>query len=316
MTNYIFCSNCGSKNDNKNTHCKKCKEILHNFNNNEINNKINTVNELFTNEHYALLKNEILTLEAYEIIIENIIETGENRIIYKKNMTPLERVKAIADAFSLIIYKNKGNNYGEYAYNVICIDEKFDSSIQIATLLHELTHHLFNEIIKGILMYMWNVKNTPMLDSFIQTMLTIPSILLISEYCASSTEKAYLPEEYVSYSSFNSICADINYDKNIVLQGFIIGKRLSESILAILNSFIDKKLEEDIKKEFVKNKTKPIAKPICITDTAINNPILCNVYLMDAIITSYEIMDDKEIYPKLNKNKVYFEKSYMKGAYD
>lgn len=32
-------------------------------------------------------------------------------------------------------------------------------------------------------------EKTPMLDAFIQTMTTIPEVLLISEYCASSTEK-------------------------------------------------------------------------------------------------------------------------------
>ncbi|OED29550.1 hypothetical protein [Methanosphaera sp. WGK6] len=310
MTKTIYCSNCGTKNNTQQTHCKNCEEYLHNFK--EETRQINNITELFTEKHYHNLTDKILTIEAYEVIIENIITTGENKIIYKKNMSPLERITAIAEAYTKVIYKNKGNNYGEYAYNILCIDQQFDPAIQIATILHELTHHLFNEIIKEILMYIWNVKKTTMLDSFVQTILTIPSLLLISEYCASSTEKTYLPEQYVSYSSFNNICEQINYDKTIILRGFIIGKSMSESIIKILDSFIDKTLYEEIKQEFKKNKTKPIAKTICTQDTSINNPILRNVYLMNILITSYELSNDKEVHKKLNKNKEYFEKSYAK----
>ncbi|WP_455645914.1 hypothetical protein [Methanosphaera sp.] len=310
MTNTIYCSNCGTKNNNKDTHCKNCKEYLHNFK--ETKNEINTTTELFTQKHYQELTNEILTIEAYEVIIKNIITTGENKIIYKKNMTPLERITSIAQAYTKVIYKNNGNTYGEYAYNILCIDKQFDPAIQIATILHELTHHLFNEIIKEILMYIWNVKKTTMLDSFVQTILQIPSLLLISEYCASSTEKRYLPEQYVSYSSFNTICEKLNYDETMIKRGFIIGKSMSESIIKILDTFIDNTLAQEIKEEFRKNKTNPIAKPICIEDTAINSSILRNVYLMNLLTISYEITNDSEIYKKLNKNKEYFEKANSK----
>lgn len=311
----IYCSFCGVENSTTDKYCKECGEILHLFKKFEKNNTINTINELFTDMHLFQLDNKILTLDAYETIIQNIIEIGKNRKTYKKNRTPLERITALANAYSIVIYKENGKNYGEYAFNVICIDKKFDSAIQIATLLHELTHYLFNYILSSILMYFWNIKRTPMLDAFIQTMTTIPEILLISEYCASSTEKAFLPEEYVSYSSFNSICADIDYDKTKIMRGFIIGKGIHESILQILDSFIDQSLQKDILKEFTKNNTKPIGKPICITDNQSTNPILRNVYLMNLIRNSYDIINNEEIYPIIEKNKSYFEKSEQKGAY-
>lgn len=314
MKDKIYCSCCGVENSINQNYCKDCGEILHNFKEYETNNEINTIEELFTATHYHQLTDKILRIESYKAIIQNIIETGENEIIYKKKMTPLNRIKAIADAYAKVIYKNRGNTYGEYAYNVICIDKQFDSAIQIATILHELTHHLFNEIIEEILIFLWNVRKTPMLESFIQTMITIPSILLISEYCASSIEKEYLPPEYVSYSSFNSICADLNYDKNIILRAVIIGKSMTESIHQILSTFIDKELEEKIIKEFQINNTKTIAEPICITDIEKSNYILQNVYLMDMIINSYEIMNDKQIYPKIIKNKEYYEKFYEKES--
>ncbi len=312
MKNYIYCSSCGFKNTIKNDYCEDCKQLLHNYEKLGEKAKIDTINELFNKENHDQLKNNALTLEAYEFVIQTIIERGLNNIYYKRNMTPLEKVKSIANAYSIVIYKNNGASYGQYAYNVICIDEKFNSSLQIATLLHELTHLLFNEIIKGILMYYWHVSSTSMLDAYVQTILTIPSVLLISEYCASSTEAEFLPEDYVSYSSFNSICADLNYDRNLILNGFIIGKSMSDSIIQIFNSLIDDKLREDILEEFVKNKTEPIANPIDVDDNAICNPLLRNAYLMELLVKSYEMIDDEEIYPKLEVNRDYYEKAYKK----
>ncbi len=312
MSKYIYCSSCGFKNKIENTYCDNCMEMLHDYEKIGKKSTINTIDQLFNKKNYDRLKNNALTLEAYEFIIQTIIERGLNNLYYKRNMTPLEKVKTIANAYSILIYKSNGASYGQYAYNVICIDENFDSSLQIATLLHELTHLLFNEIIKGILMYFWHVTNTSMLDAYVQTILTIPSVLLISEYCASATEEEFLPEDYVSYSSYNSICADLNYDRSIILNGFIIGKSMSDSIIQIFNAFIDDKLREDIKEEFAKNNTEPIANPIDVDDNAICNPLLRNAYLMELLIECYEMIDDKEIYPKIEVNKDYYEKAYEK----
>ena len=312
----IYCSCCGFPNENHKKYCERCNEILHNFNKLDLNKQINTIEELFSQENIIKLNNSILTINSYEMIIQDIIETGSNRLIYKKNMTPLERIRAIAESYSIVISKDDGKSYGEYAYNVICIDEQFDSAIQIATLLHELTHHLFNEIIKRIMMYTLNIKKTPLIDGLIQVMSTLPTILLISEYCASSTEKRYLPEEYVSYSSFNHICEDLNYNKQIILNTFVIGKGIHDSINRILDEFIDEGLKEAIINEFHKNNTKAISNPICVSDEGgINNSILRNVYLMRLLYDNFCSLnnpDNKEI---LMKNAELFEKSYIKGAY-
>ena len=309
----IYCANCGHKNNISTDTCEKCCEILHIFTN--ANKEINSINELFTDMHLFQLNNKILSLDAYETIIQSIIESGKNRLTYKEYRTPLEQIKALAEAYSILIFKNDRKNYGEYAFNVICVDECFDEAIQIATILHELTHHLFNTILCSIVMYVWNVKKTPMLDAFIQTMTTIPEVLLISEYCASSTEKIYLPEEYVSYSSFNSICADLKYDKTKIMKCFIIGKGIHKSICQIFDAIMDNQLKDDIKNEFKKYDTTPIGKPICISDNQPTNNILRNVYIMNLINNSYNLINNKEIYPLLEKNKKYYEKSQIKGAY-
>ncbi|MDO5826592.1 MAG: zinc ribbon domain-containing protein, partial [Methanosphaera sp.] len=178
---------------------------------------LNSLDDLFNTDYHQKLNDTVLTLDSYEVIIQNIIEIGENKLIYRKNMTPLERVIAIAQAYSIVITKELGNSYGEYAYNVICIDRSFDSSIQIATVIHELTHHLFNEILKHILIYIWNVKKSPLMDAFVQTLASLPPVLLASEYCASKSEEYYLPEEYVSFSSFNQICEDLEFDEKVLL---------------------------------------------------------------------------------------------------
>ena len=312
MLSKIYCSMCGYENNPGDLLCKRCNEILHNENVLTNIANIATISELFDSQYENKLQDAILTLDSYEVIIQNIIEIGENKIIYRKNMTPLERVMAIAQAYSIVITKQLGNNYGEYAYNVLCIDESFDSSIQIATIIHEITHHLFNEILKQVLMYVWSVKKSPTIDAFIQTVTSLPPVLLTSEYCASKSEERYLPSEYVSFSSFNHICEDINYDNKIILNSFIIGNAMSESIIKILSHFIDSDLEKKIKDEFEKNQTLSIANPICIEEKAINNPILRNVYLMNMLVDSYILLKDDEYHHLIERNKQLFEKSYNK----
>ncbi len=312
MTFKIYCSICGYENNSNNTLCQRCNELLHKDNILSDNKQLNSIDELFDNIYHQKLNDAILTLDSYEVIIQNIIESGENGIIYRKNMTPLERVVAIAKAYSIVITKEIGNNYGEYAYNVICIDKTFDSSIQIATILHELTHHLFNEILKQILIYVWNVKKSPLLDAFVQTLVSLPPVLLASEYCASKTEERYLPKGYVSYSSFNQIAGDLNYDGKILLNTFVIANGISESIIRILSNFIDNQLEDKIRQEFERNNTEEIANPICIEDRTINNPILRNVYLMNMITESYELLNDENYRHLIERNRELFEKAYEK----
>ena len=313
MTFKVFCSMCGHENNSSHALCQRCNEILHTDNILSANKQINTINELFSRKYHLKLNDAVLTLDSYEVIIQNIIEIGENKIIYRKNMTPLERIISIAQAYSMVITKEVGNNYGEYAYNVICVDKSFDTSIQIATVIHELTHHLYNEILKQILMYTWNIRKSPLLDAFIQTLTSLPPVLLASEYCASKSEQRYLPKEYVSYSSFNHICEDINYDNNILLNNFIIGNGISESIIRILSNFIDDELEDRIRDEFKKNNTAPMAKQICIEDRQTNNPILRNVYVTNMLIEGYNLLDDEKYHHIIQRNRQLFEKAYAKN---
>ncbi|MCD7782211.1 MAG: hypothetical protein LUG89_05905 [Methanosphaera sp.] len=312
MNNKIYCSNCGYVNSNEETYCNNCYNLLHNFDNIKPNKAINTIEDLFNQDNYLQLKNNILSLDVYELIIENIISFGQNNITYKNNMTTIEKVKSIAKAYTILISKKTGKNYGQYAFNIIAVDNLFNESLQIATILHELTHYLFNEIISQILMYYWRVPCTSMLDGFVQTLVTIPEVLLISEYCASKTEEEYLPEEYVSYSSFNDICNDLNYDKNILTKTFYIGKSMSESIIKILDSFINDALRKSIINEFKKNNTQPIRKPICVDDNSTNsNPVIRNVLLMDELVDNYELIrNSREIYPVLESNKDHYDMAY------
>ena len=87
----IYCANCGHKNNISTDTCEKCGEILHIFTN--ANKEINSINELFTDMHLFQLNNKILSLDAYETIIQSIIEAGKNRLTYKEYRTPLEQIK-------------------------------------------------------------------------------------------------------------------------------------------------------------------------------------------------------------------------------
>ena len=114
MTNEIYCSNCAHKNSANSIFCESCGEILRNTNLLNINQQINTIDELFNEEKQRSLNDFILTLEIYEIIIQNIIENGQNNIIYKRDMATLQRVKEIAKAYTIVTTKEDEKSYNIY----------------------------------------------------------------------------------------------------------------------------------------------------------------------------------------------------------
>lgn len=315
MNDHIFCSLCGTKNNAYESYCENCGQILHNealFKNKD---SIHTPQDIFTKNRLNQLNDKVVTIDVLEMIINTIIKMGSNRLKIKNNMTTIEKIVAIAKAYSLVIFKKEGNNYGEYAYNVICIDETFDTSAQVATIIHELTHHLFNLILEEIFMYIWNVEKTPMLDALVQLIVSMKQILLISEYCASSIEKEYLPEDYVSYSSFNEIIEEINLNQYEIERAITIGKHMTKYIKIILDTFINQKLAENIKIEFILNNTKIMKNPININDSKVTaNPLIAIMHLKNLILDAYDSLDHIKYIESFNKNKELYERSYEKGA--
>lgn len=253
----VFCSKCGSENNDSNDKCEKCDEFL-------IKNEYLTVKQyenfedIFNSENLKALNN--LTINGYNVVIKNIADMGHSHLLeyYEKNtmknLTILDKIKALTRAYCEINYKSSGAELGSYSFNNINVDDRLDSANQIATLIHELSHHLFSEIFEQILMYLWGCEKSDAIEALAWfTLIGNPLMQLVNEYCAHTCEGRFIPHGYQNYASFNSILVnefDSEKDRDAIGLGLIFGNTIAQDIIVILEEFIDFDLREEIKQQF------------------------------------------------------------------
>ena len=260
----VFCSKCGKENNDSNEKCEKCGEFLvkeeyltaKNYENFE---------DIFTDENYHAL--DELSIEGYNTVIKNIADMGHAHLekYYEnnnlRNLTILDKIKALTLAYCEINYKSSGAELGSYSFNSIDVDDRLDKSNQISTLIHELSHHLFSEIFEQILMYLWKCEKSDAIESFAWfTIIGSPLVQLTNEYCAHTCEGRFVPHGYQNYGSFNNILMnefDPKKDQDSIGLGLIFGNTIAHDILMILEEFIDYTLREDIKQQFKNDFTYP-----------------------------------------------------------
>ena len=256
----VFCSKCGSENSDSNDNCEKCNEFL-------------VKKEYLTVKHYKNFEDifntqnlnalDELTINGYNIIIKNIADMGHNHLreYYEnntiKNSSILDKIKTLTRAYCEINYKSSGAELGRYSFNNIDVDDRLDNARQIATLIHELSHHLFSEIFEQILMYLWGCEKSDAIEALAWfTLIGNPLTQLINEYCAHTCEGRFIPHGYQNYGSFNNILMnefDPEKDKNAIGLVLVFGNTIAQDIISILEEFIDYDLREEIKQQFNKD---------------------------------------------------------------
>ena len=258
----VFCSKCGTKNDDAKDNCEKCGELLIKKEYFEIKSYEN-FEDIFSKDNYQKL--DEITIEGYNTVIENITAMGHhylkeyytNTNINKRQMTILDKIKAITQVYAKLNYKSRGAELGSYSFNSIRVDDRLDDANQIATLIHELSHHIFSEIFEQILMYVWSCSKTDAIEALVWfTLIGNPLTKLTDEYCAHTCEGRFIPHGYQNYGSFNNILAnDFNpkKDQKVVQMALVMGNTMAQDILKILEEFIDYDLREEIKQQFKKD---------------------------------------------------------------
>ena len=217
----VYCSECGSKNEEDNTFCNTCGSALikpQYFN----IRTYDDFNLLLSPQNQKIVKEFSLSVDAYNMIIENIKELGMYN--YKEqlsnytdsqinNMDILSKIALITISFSKINYKSRGAELGSYSFNLINIDDRLDKANQIGTLIHELTHHLVSEIFEQALMYLLEVKKSDALEAFVWfALISSPSSVLMMVMLHTSPsglfrqvqihQPTYLQCHYQRYSVF------------------------------------------------------------------------------------------------------------------
>lgn len=255
----VYCSVCGTKSKSQEILCKKCGSLLKNEKYYRLN-KLESFNEIATDSNLKILNENPLSALEYEILLKNITQMGKE---YLKNYdyefsttNVLGKIKLITKSYADVVYKSKGAEQGSYSYNQIKIDDRLNDSDIISTLIHELTHHLFNEIFEQMLMYVWEVKKTDAIEAFVSfTIGTNPVYLLMNEYCAHTVEGRFIPHGYQRYGSFNSILNeefDLENDREVISFALMMGNSLASDIINILENFITDDIRSEIKQEYLR----------------------------------------------------------------
>lgn len=255
----VYCSLCGTKSKSQGILCEKCGSLLKDKKYLELN-RLENFNEIATDSNLKILNENPLSPLEYEIILKNIVEMGKDYIKnydYEFSTTNvLGKIKIITKSYADVQYKSKGAEQGSYSYNQIMIDDRLNDCDIISTLIHELAHHLFNEIFEQMLMYIWEVEKTDAIEAFVSfTLGTNPVYLLMNEYCAHSVEGRFIPHGYQRYGSFNNILNeefDLENDTEVISFALMMGNSLADDIIHILENFINDDVRSQIKQEYIR----------------------------------------------------------------
>lgn len=285
----IYCSKCGEKNSPTKDYCINCGSVLRKLDNFKVGDKITSFEDMFTQKHKEQLNEIPLTNEIYELILNNIYETGK-KSLKNKGSTALEKVADVVEAYAKWSYKSKGGELGFYSANNIKLDDRLNDSVQIATLIHELSHHLLAEIHEQILMYFWEVEKTYEIEVFVQYILASGTVHLMNEYCAHTVEGRFIPHGYQNYGSFNSILEEQKdeLDHDTVVISLVLGNTIAEDIIHLLEHFIDEDLRHEIKQQYNKDQLPPSYSQIGMETTDMMDGNSRNELIMGPLAGSFD----------------------------
>ncbi|WP_058739255.1 MrcB family domain-containing protein [Methanobrevibacter millerae] len=221
-------------------------------------NKFKRLDELLSDDNVEKLEYvRYLEEEDFNTILRNIINTHEEvlkKLIKKNNicfekLSILEKMFLFSKSFVITKYKRGGVDLGYYKFNEIYIDKREQSDYKkIRTIIHELSHFLFSEILEQILSEILDTYKTDMMEAFIFYILTdVNDFYLIDEYCACTVEGRFVPMGHQDYTSFKN-CLEKEHNLN---DGDIsaYGNTFASHIMFIMESFISEDLIKEINNE-------------------------------------------------------------------
>lgn len=215
--------------------------------------------DILTQENLIRINDFQFEKADFDKIIKNIRSTALKNLdkaikdnkIRLDDLTILEKVILFTKSFVDVEYKSYGAELGYYSFNKIHVDDRQLDSLQITTMLHELTHFLNKEMLTHILCNLLDVSKTREMESIIAFILSFSSEnCLIDEYAAHTVEGRFTLFGYQDYSSFLSIQKTIERTDDEIEMLKTIGNSLANVIKGIMESFIDDDLLFEIKAQF------------------------------------------------------------------
>lgn len=266
------CPECGKKYPHYENFCFECEVKLRDFE--KINVKNITVghefkfeglndfksfDEVFTGDNLVKVNDFNFKKADFNRIVKNIKSASIRNLdaAIKQNeidlddLSILEKITLFVKSFADVDYKSYGGELGYYNFNRIFVDDRQLDSMQITTMLHELTHFLIKEILTQILCRLLDCSKSREIESIITFILSYSDEnCLIDEYAAHTVEGRFTLFGYQDYSSFLNIERSIDRPADEIEMLKTIGNTFANVVKGIVASFIDDELLREIKTQF------------------------------------------------------------------
>ena len=273
-----YCPKCGEKYPEEDNICFDCllhlKKISDKIDVGEIktdyhfvfkgDNSYDDLKELLSADNLLKIKDFDLTYDDYLKILKNIkfqaLKNFDDLVKQNKldfdSMNILDKIILFSKSFVEVNYKSYGAELGYFEEGIIYIDDRQTKSLQITTLIHELSHFIIKEILIHILCRILNATKNSVVVDLVGFILSYSHFTqLIDEYCAHNVEGRFTMFGFQDYSSYiqieRSLNGEMSEDEIEITKS--IGNTFAISIKDILEALIDKQLREDIKEQFLKD---------------------------------------------------------------
>ena len=241
------------------------KENIENFMNLDVDdlktdypNKIDSIVLFTANKNIRLLSKRKLNPIVYNRLLDDIQADVTKNTVNEEEI--YLKVKRLTESFIDLEFLADSNNdssrivAGAYGFKRAVIDSSLSKTLQIAAMIHELSHHLIFEIFKNTIMYVFQSQETDTIQAFAWYGLTKNVYwLLMNEYCAHTVECHYM--KLKNYESFNNILKiNENLDKDKVKKAVELGNCLAMDIIYMLDKFFTPELVYEIKMQFLSDR--------------------------------------------------------------
>ena len=241
------------------------KENIKNFMNLDVDdlktdypNKIDSIVLFTANKNIRLLSKRKLNPIVYNRILDDIQADVTKNTVNEEEI--YLKVKRLAESFIDFEFLADSNNdssrkvAGAYGFKRAVIDSSLSKTLQIAAMIHELSHHLIFEIFKNTIMYVFQSQETDTIQAFAWYGLTKNVYwLLMNEYCAHTVECHYM--KLKNYESFNNILkVNENLNEDKVKKAVELGNCLAMDVIYMLDKFFTPELVYEIKMQFLSDR--------------------------------------------------------------
>ena len=295
------CPYCGKVNGDGENFCTKCKKQIKPV-------AIFDYDALFSQYNEDTLLNFDLDDETYYEILSDIFKRAEYSRISGSSIK--DKILNFANIFTECKTKSRGFERGFNLGSTIFYDDRLDDSVQIATIIHELSHYLLFDIVESLMCNIFEVKSTTTLQSFVWYFLTLPEFRIMNEYCAHTVEGRFIPYGYQNYGSFNMLVEHMEIEKEALDSMVTFGNTFANEIIVYLEKYIDADLRQEIKVQYHKDSNEPTYKSI-LTETEESWPLTFkNRMLLQILYDIFKEASEDDIKEQLEEIKKGIESTY------